>query len=287
MTTATTPRTTAGQPAPKFSGPKPLKYRLLSLGLRTVGRLSDGIALGYRHGFDSGTMLDYVYENRPRGWAGIGLLLDWIYLNQIGWQGIRARRAVLEDELRQAIVRRRAEGRPIHILDVAGGPGRYLLSVLQAENSSAVTATCRDLDPQGLEHGRKLALALGVTTIRYEQGDALDPDSLRAVQPRPGIVVVSGLYELIARTPLIERALHAIHALLPEDGTLIFTSQVAHPQLELIAQTLVNRAGEPWMMTLRGLDEVEGWACDAGFVSVRSQLEPHKLFAITVARKAP
>ena len=42
----------------------------VSLLLRTVGQASDGIR-GYRHGFDSGPMLDYVYDNRARGRFGM------------------------------------------------------------------------------------------------------------------------------------------------------------------------------------------------------------------------
>src|SRR5205807_6365235 len=63
--------------------------------LKGPGRLSRGIALGWRHGFDSGLMLDHVYEDRARGVTPLGRALDRAYLNAIGWRGIRARRALL------------------------------------------------------------------------------------------------------------------------------------------------------------------------------------------------
>jgi hypothetical protein len=40
--------------------------------MRTVGRTSQGVSTGFRYGFDSGTMLDYVYRNVPRAaWASV------------------------------------------------------------------------------------------------------------------------------------------------------------------------------------------------------------------------
>ncbi len=59
-----------------------IKWRALSALLRTLGRTSEGIELGYRHGFDSGPMLDYVYENRARGRLLLGRLIDRFYLSR-------------------------------------------------------------------------------------------------------------------------------------------------------------------------------------------------------------
>src|SRR5579885_3819366 len=69
-----------------------IKWALLRGLLASAGRASRGIRIGYRYGFDSGTMLDYVYEDEAHGIAGIGALIDRAYLNAIGWRAIRARR---------------------------------------------------------------------------------------------------------------------------------------------------------------------------------------------------
>lgn len=50
-----------------------LKWTAARTVLRTVGRAGRGIRIGYRFGFDSGVMLDHVYENRARGVLGVGL----------------------------------------------------------------------------------------------------------------------------------------------------------------------------------------------------------------------
>ncbi|MGH8047916.1 MAG: bifunctional alpha/beta hydrolase/class I SAM-dependent methyltransferase, partial [Chthoniobacterales bacterium] len=60
--------------------------------LKTVGRLSRGIRVGWCDGFDSGSSLDYIYENTPRGFGWIGKVIDRVYLDAPGWRGIRQRR---------------------------------------------------------------------------------------------------------------------------------------------------------------------------------------------------
>lgn len=266
-----------------------LKWQTLSLLMQSAGRLSDGIALGYRAGFDSGEMLDYVYENWARGKTPIGRAIDRVYLDAIGWRAIRARKALLQTVLTEAIDRVAAETGPVRLLDVAAGPGRYLTELAASGDPrfqpERLQILCRDLDPRGLAAGRRRAAALGLTNIRYERGDAIDPASLATVDPRPAIVVVSGLYELFVDTAPIERSLRAIHELLPPGGRLIFTTQISHPQLELIRNVLVNRDGEPWVMVCRSVAEAETLARSAGFEVVESRREPVGLFCVTVGRR--
>jgi len=263
-----------------------LRWRALSLLLRTLGHASDGIALGYRHGFDSGPMLDYVYENRAGGRFLVGRLVDRLYLDSVGWRAIRRRKALLQEILAAEIARRRAAepSGALAILDVAAGPGRYLLELLKVVGPDGLTVTCRDLDPAGLERGRELARARGLANVRYEPGDACEPRSLGSVEPPPDLVVASGLYELLDPDP-IRRSMRGIAAILRPDGLLVFTTQVAHPQLELIAGVLPNRHRRPWVMENRPLATVEAWAREAGFAEVASHREPTGIFAVTTARK--
>ncbi|HEX9990183.1 MAG TPA: class I SAM-dependent methyltransferase family protein [Chloroflexia bacterium] len=267
-----------------------LKWRALSFFMSNPGRASDGIALGYRYGFDSGEMLDYVYENRARGKFLLGALVDRVYLNTIGWRAIRTRKELLKATLHRQVRDAGIRNEPLVVLDVAAGPGRYLLEVCQelraAGRGKAVQVVCRDLDNQGLALGRARAHRLGLENVRYEWGDATDAESLGSVQPRPDIVVVSGLYELFTDAAIIKRSMEAIYGILKPGGTLIFTTQVTHPQLELIANVLVNREGKPWRMVCRSVEEAEGLAREAGFEGMRSELERLGLFGVTVCRKS-
>lgn len=270
-----------------------LKWQALATLVRTAGRASEGIDLGFQAGFDSGAMLDYVYENRARGRWLIGRLIDRIYLDAIGWRAIRARKRLLQRVLGFEIARVQTETRPAVILDVASGPGRYLIELCARGpanpvfSGADVQVICRDLDPRGLDIGAARAAALGLTNVRFEMGDALDPASLATISPRPHIAVVSGLYELFRDTGPIERSLRAIRSILPPGGRLIFTTQIRHPQLELIAKVLVNRDGQPWEMVCRELNEIEALARTAGFAVVSSEVEHHGLFAVTVCRTEP
>ncbi|GAA0915575.1 class I SAM-dependent methyltransferase family protein [Nonomuraea longicatena] len=252
-----------------------MKWWLMRLLLRTVGRLSRGIRIGYRHGFDSGTMLDYVYADRSHGALLIGRLIDRVYLNAVGWRAIRARRDLLGDVLREEISAR--AGRAL-ILDVAAGPGRYLLDV--AREQPDVEVVCRDLAPAGLELGRRRAAARGLTNVRFERGDAFDPAPLG----RPAdIVVVSGLYELILDDDTIRESFVRLRDLLAPDGVLVFTTQTQHPQLEFIANVLPNRDGELWVMKCRQAEQLHAWALAAGYGDAVSRRERVGLFTVTTA----
>ena len=271
--------------------PKPraqaLKWRALSLVTRTIGRTSDAVSLGFRQGFDSGEMLDYVYENRARGRWLIGKLVDRIYLDAIGWRAVRARKEVLKVLLAGLVQERQRRDLATTVLDIASGPGRYLHEVCQDLGSRAdgVTVICRDLDQSGLERGRGLASSLGLANFRYERGDACDPGSLRRVTPQPDIAIASGLYELLDE-PSIRSSMEGVYTLLPPGGRFVFTTQVSHPQLEMIANVLVNRDGEPWVMVCRSLEETERWATECGFEVLSSRLESIGLFGVTVCAKS-
>jgi SAM-dependent methyltransferase len=271
-----------------MSSAKRIAWRSLSFFFRKVGVISDGIALGFRHGFDSGPMLDYVYRDQAGGRFLIGRLVDRVYLDAIGWRAIRARKEILKASITSILRARDGQERPTTILDVAAGPGRYLQEIeltRRADGSSGdLTVICRDLDRRGLDQGRWEAAARGLTNFRYEEGDACAVESLATVAPRPDVVVASGLYELLDPI-LVRRSMAAIGDTLPRGGHFIFTTQVHHPQLELIANLLVNRHGEPWVMECRPLDLVEEWAREAGFVVLESRLEEIGLFGVTTCVK--
>ncbi len=126
-------------------------YALIGWAMKTVGRLSRGVQLGWRAGFDSGVTLDYVYEDRPRGITPLGRAIDRSYLNSIGWRGIRQRRIHLERLLRETIERTHAEGRPVRLLDIASGPGRYVLQTIHELGHIPITAVLRDYKVENLE----------------------------------------------------------------------------------------------------------------------------------------
>jgi SAM-dependent methyltransferase len=260
--------------------PKAWYFAAESLMLRTIGRTACGIDLGYRHGFNSGVMLDYVYENRARGRWGIGALIDRGFLNAVGWRGIRLRKMHLKQVLRGAIEERRARGKATHIVDLAAGGGRYLLEVLSEVGPSGITALLRDLRREGLDEGRRRAEALDLRNVRFELGNAFDPAELAALSPQPDIVVTSGLYEIIPDDALIRPHFGRVRRILAPDGTFVFTAQPYHPQLEMIARVLPGLDGGPWVMRLRPLELLERWAREGGFTRWDALGDPWGIFFV-------
>src|SRR5262249_2421839 len=151
--------------------------------LKTIGRLSRGIALGCKSGFDSGVTLDYVYENNPQGITPLGRMIDRAYLNSVGWRGIRVRRNHLERMLGETVEQAHAGGRPVRLLDIASGPGRSLLDTLREMRDIPITALLRDYKEENLAAARRIAADFGLTGVSVVHGDAFDRASLAAVTP--------------------------------------------------------------------------------------------------------
>lgn len=274
------------RPLPLFSLRR-FEFALQRLAMKTVGRLSDGIRLGWNVGFDSGAMLDYVYENRPRGITPLGRWIDRQYLESIGWRGIRQRKVHLEQAIRETVGKLRAEGRPVRVLDIATGHGRYVLEALAELRGVEFTALLRDWDPRNVEAARERARQMNLPTVVCAQGDAFDRQSLALIQPPPTIAIVSGLYELFPDNVLVARSLAGLSEALRDSGYLVYTNQPWHPQVEMIARVLTNREGKAWIMRCRPQREMDLLVGDAGFEKVNMHSDDWGIFTVSLARRPP
>jgi alpha-beta hydrolase superfamily lysophospholipase/SAM-dependent methyltransferase len=270
-----------------WTSPKRWRFAAQRWGMKTVGRLSQGVRIGWRTGFDSGQTLDYVYENRPQGALGIGKWIDRAYLNSTGWRGIRQRKVHLQELLGEAIRRVHDSGEPVHILDIAAGCGRYVLDTIRALPGIPVSALLRDYTPANLEAGRRLALEMGLADVVFEQGDAFDRASLAAARPAPNVAIVSGLYELFPENDKVLNSLRGVADALPVGGCLIYTGQPWHPQLEMIARVLVNREQKPWIMRRRTQEELDELVRTAGFEKIAMRIDEDGIFTVSLARRKP
>jgi len=264
--------------------PKAWYYALMNLSLKTIGKLSKGIQIGFQYGFDSGVMLEYVYKNKPSGITPLGTLIDWFYLNSQGWCGIRERSQLMKSTLRQVLQSYQQQNIPCNLLDVACGGGRYDLEVLQEFRSEAIAATLRDYKSENVAKARQLALQFGVNAV-IEQADAFNDADLDRVQPRPNLIIVSGLHEILPNNQLIKHHFQQLYRILDNSGMLIFTIQPQHPQLEMIARTLPAHTGLPWVMRVRSWQLVRQWAEEAGFQNFQVQMEPNGIFGVVTAEK--
>ena len=267
-------------PSPSLKG---LSFILQRASLGTLGRLSQGIRIGHATGFDSGESLDYVYENKARGNLLLGKVIDYFYINAIGWRGIRQRRACMNQALRWAVKQVRESGMPLQLMDIAGGAGRYLLDVLDEPDLKIL---CRDWSESALARGRESAQQMGLTDrITHVRGDAFDESSLASVEPKPSIAVVSGLYELFPDNERLQRSLRGLFSAVNPGGWLIYTGQPWHPQVEMIARTLTNRDGQYWVMRRRPQGEMDALVEQAGFKKEKQWIDDFGIFTVSIARK--
>ncbi|MBV8719904.1 MAG: class I SAM-dependent methyltransferase family protein [Chloroflexi bacterium] len=253
---------------------------------RSLGAVSDGVRTGVEFGFSSGEMLDYVYDNRARGRGSVGRLIDRMYLNSTGWCGIRERRSNLVRTLTALVLARRANGLHTRILDIAAGPGRYLLDVAADLGGDDLCIECRDADADAVTLGRQQAAERGLHNVIYARHDALDAEAPASIRPKPDIVVASGLYEILTDEAAIRRSLRGLAQLLGPDGVLVLTGQPQHPQLELIARLLTHRDGSPWRMHLRSTETLETWCREAGFADIHTLGDTRGIFTISLMRTA-
>lgn len=254
-------------------------------GLQTAGRLSKGIDLGWRSGFDSGLTLDYVYENKVQGSTRLGRLIDQGYLNSIGWRGIRERRKNLEKMLRGLIQATYATGRTVRIVDIAAGGGRYLLEAMRALPDIPMTALLWDYRQENVEAAGRLAHDLGLTNAKVVLGDAFDRPSLSALDPRPTIAIASGLFELFPSNTAVLASLGGLADAIEPGGHIIYTNQPWHPQLEFIARVLRNRDGQPWIMRRRTTAEIDELVRAAGFEKVSMEIDQWGMFTVSIGRR--
>ena len=266
--------------------PGTLRAMLRRAVFATFGRLSRGIALGLRSGFDSGETLDYVYENQPRGLTPLGRAFDRAYLETPGWTGIRIRRQHLEAMLREAISEQHRAGLHVHIMDAACGGGRYVLEALAELRNIPATALLRDYRQQNLDVAEKRRAELKLDGVKLALGNAFDRSTYEGLGQKPTIGVISGVLELFPTNDAPRTLLQAFSDLIAPGGILIYTNQPWHPQLEFIAGVLRNREGKPWIMRRRTQEEMDELVRAAGFVKEAQLTDRWGIFTVSRARRA-
>jgi len=274
------------RPLPRNS-PRDLYWRATRAALRFGATLSDGLRVGRETGFDSGSMLDYVYRNVASGRTPLGRLFDRVYLDSVGWRGIRQRKLDVEALLAEAVSRLRASGQPVRIVDIAAGHGRYVLDAIARGAARPDSIVLRDYSDRNVREGMALIAQRGLKDIaRFVNADAFDRASLEAIEPRPTLGIVSGLCELFGDNALVGESLAGLGSAIVPGGFLVYTCQPWHPQLELIARALQShRGGAPWVMRRRTQAEMDQLVERAGFRKIAQRINEEGLFTVSLAER--
>lgn len=266
---------------------KKLYWKIIRSNLKRASKISDGVKLGIETGFDSGSTLDYVYRNQPSGCSGFGRYLDFMYLSSIGWRGIRQRKVHAEELLTLAIENLKQADKPVHIVDIAAGHGRYILEAVNQLNKLPDSILLRDYSDINVRDGQALIEAKGLSSIaRFEKGDAFNKEQLASLATKPTLAVVSGLYELFGDNQLITNSLAGLADAMEEGSYLVYTGQPWHPQLEFIARALTShREGQAWVMRRRTQLEMDQLVEAAGFRKLTMRIDEWGIFTVSIAQR--
>ena len=267
---------------------KSMVFSATKLLMFSLGRISDGIDVGVRTGFDSGAMLDYVYHNQAKGKYGVGPLLDRVYLDSPGWKGIRVRGEHIQQSLCRVVddLKKDDKTNNIKLVEIATGQGHYMLNGLAQANALDADVLLRDFDSDNVAAVAQRAQEQGFTNCNVLQGDAFDESSMGEIPEQRNIGVVSGLYELFADNDLVAKSLKLLADKISEGGYLIYTGQPYHPQLEFIARVLTShRGGQDWVMRRRTQAELDALVTQAGFEKIDMLIDEWGIFTVSIARK--
>lgn len=262
-------------------------WKMTRASLSYARKLSDGVKLGFDTGFDSGSTLDYVYRNQPSGTSNFGRFIDFLYLQSIGWKGIRQRKSHAEELLKLTIAQLREANKPVHIVDIAAGHGRYILEAISQLPKLPESVLLRDYSDINVQDGQALIEAKGLSQVaRFEKGDAFNKEQLASLSTKPTLAVVSGLYELFSDNELIRNSLAGLAESMEEGSYLIYTGQPWHPQLEFIARALTShREGQAWVMRRRTQLEMDQLVTNAGFRKITMRIDEWGIFTVSIAQR--
>lgn len=267
-------------PLPLYS-PKNIYYKLMSLLLESFGRLSNGIDIGFTHGFDSGMIMNYIYNNKPQGSLFVGRFLDRIFLDQVTCKAFRSIKQIQIDMINAYLLETNETS--TFIVDLASGKADYLYDILKISNYNIEVLLC-DISESALNESKEIADKLNLgNNVRFKKGDALDTENLRQINPEPDLLIEVGLYGIIHNDDLIRRHLLNVKEIL-NPGAILFNVQTQNPQIELIARSLKNQNGEKCVWHLRPVEEVVKWAETAGFKNPEITMDPFNIYAVVMMR---
>ncbi|ADV13715.1 putative hydrolase protein [Mesorhizobium ciceri biovar biserrulae WSM1271] len=267
--------------------PKGLYWAFSRASIRMGAWVSQGMKTGIATGFDSGSTLDYVYENDARGLTPLGRVVDRVFLEAIGWRGIRQRKLHLEELIGSCLATLKTTGRPVHILDIAAGHGRYVLDAIVKSPDQPASVRLQDYSDLNVQLGRKLITERQLPAdVTFQRADAFDADMLANADPAPDLAIVSGLYELFSDNAMIARSLGGLASAMQPGSLLLYTNQPWHPQLEMIARSLTShRGGEAWVMRRRTQGEMDQLVEAAGFEKLDQRIDQWGIFTVSLARR--
>ncbi|MFI4956499.1 MAG: class I SAM-dependent methyltransferase family protein [Gammaproteobacteria bacterium] len=262
-----------------------IRYAIYRLFFKTIGQTSTAIRMCFEYGLTSGKTLDYIYKNQPSGTFGIGIVFDKLFLNDPGWVAVRIRRQHLESLMVSSIHDLKEKREKISILDVASGPGSYILSVIQKVGEENLFARCRDYDARWSEEGKAAAEKLNLHSVLFEQGDAFNAEQILSLHPKPNVAVSSGFYDWFNDDNLVKQSMKIIYDALQPGGYFILSVQSNNRRLKLIEAVFLDFNHEALKMTMRPVETIQSWLRILGFDVQETLTDANNFYSVIKAQK--
>jgi len=237
----------------------------------------------------TGYNFDYMYENKPHGFLGIGLLIDKLLLNLPAVQATRARRVNIVKILSNEIANNKLRGKTTKILDLACGAGRYLTDIAKIFPNDKIEIVGVDFDKKSLELAKSLSEKKGISKerARFIKGNVFKLRILKKLGHQvdwcPNVVIASGLTVYIDGDKVIDM-LKQIYAGLDTDGLILIDSQESNPSRKLMEKALKTKEGA-WVLYYRPAEQWRQWFLEFGFRDIVVSSDPWKMYNLCTARK--
>lgn len=194
--------------------------------LRVLARYSEGLRLTMRHGAASGIVLEYAYENEPRGRGPIGRWIDRTFLDTSRCHAMRQRVDLIRGLVADLVARLQLRKQPVVVLDVAAGTARYLRELAREARGGTLKIRCVDRDPREVMLGRQLVNREGLRDFTFEVGDATD-DASYLMSEDPDLVLAIDLFPYLHEDAAVRRVLHHAFRHLAGAGLFVCTGAAA------------------------------------------------------------
>jgi SAM-dependent methyltransferase len=247
--------------------------------IRLLGRYSEGLRLATEHGPKSGVVLEYAFDNTPKGSGPFGRLIDRTFLHLRAWGSARQRVQTTKELVSELLGRRRSVGLPTMILDVASGTGRYLRELAREYDGDDLVIACHDRDPRQVILGRQLIRADGLRHFTFSVGDATDHSSYLTSRD-PDIVLAIDLFPVLHRDEAVRTVMRLAFEHLAPGGRFLCTTltrRIAGP-----AYWDIDAFGK--RPATRPPETIAVWLRAAGFVQIDQRFSQAEGFAL-IGRK--
>jgi len=257
-------------------------YKNILTSIFSISKLGKNIISGQA---DSGLNIDHMYRNMPKGVLGIGKLIDKILLNLPSVKYTRYKKEIILKILQNEVANNIMLGRKTKIIDLASGPARYLIDLIDKSNQDFIDIICIDFDKRSVNFGKILA---GKKPIRYTKANIFKLDHLKWFSKKvnwiPNVIMSTGFFEL-QTDETVKKLLEEIYSNLDRNGLLLFTGQAKNPTKKLMRNIGKTQSGKPWELYLRPPEIFRRWLIELGFRDVIISLDSLGMYEYCTGRK--